>query len=295
MARTPKPSKGRTTDDDDNGTNTSDSDFPGSSSTPHSYTIPQWLIPEKQTVKYFSVELPPVPKKLEKAIRTRLKKQHSQIEFRESTKMIHQITQLQHDEKQAHHKVKIAKDKLDKALHAKTEGIDELKQSSEGETQRALESLEKSMRKDQEKEYRQTKEKIKALVRAEYDQKFEEEREKKRKRDQEAEAKQEEEEILRAKRQKLVEEQQHNHHQQEEENDTMLEEGEERPAAKGTSTTTSKVIELEKKRGELQEKMEKLSEKKSEMFWLLKTVIMQETKQKTALKQKKREEAKSAA
>lgn len=291
MARTPKPSKGRSTDDDDNGTNTSDSDFPGSSSTPHSYTIPQWLIPEKQTVKYFSVELPSVPKKLEKAIRTRLKKQHSQIEFKESTKMIHQITQLQHDEKQAHHKVKTAKDKLDKALHAKTEGIDEVKQSSEGETQRALENLEKSMRKDQEKEYRQTKEKIKALVRAEYDQMFEEERDKKRKRDQEAEAKQEEEEILRAKRQKLVDEQQHN----QEEDETMLEEGEERPAGKGASTTaTSKVIELEKKRGELQEKMEKLSEKKSEMFWLLKTVIMQETKQKTALQQKKRE-AKSVA
>lgn len=288
MARTPKPSKGRSTDDDDNGTNTSDSDFPGSSSTPHSYTIPQWLIPEKQTVKYFAVKLPSVPKKLEEAIRTRLKKQYPHTEFKESTKMIHQITQLQHDEKQANHKVKIAKDKLDKALHAKTEGIDELKQSSEGETQRALESLEKSMRKDQEKEYRQTKEKIKALVRAEFDQKFEEELVKKRKR----EATQEEEEILRAKRQTLLEEQQH-----QQQDEAMLEEGEERPAAlKGTATkTNSKVTELEKKREELQDKMEKLSEKKSEMFWLLKTVIMQETKQKTALKQKRREEAKGAA
>jgi hypothetical protein len=276
MPRTPKPSKGRPGEDDD-GTNTSESDHPGSSSAPHSYTIPHWLIPEKQSVKFFSLDLPPVPKKLEKAIRSRLKKQYAQTEFKESAKMIHQITQLQHDEKHANHKVKAAKEKLATALTARTEEIAELRKTSEGDTKKALESLEKSMRKDQEKEYRQVKEKVKVQVRAEYDQKFEEELDKKRKRDQEAEQKQEDEEIQ-AKRQKL---------------DESLEEGEERsPSAKGVN----KIAELEKKRGELQEKLEKLSEKKSEMFWLLKTVIMQENKQKTALmKQKKQDEAKAVA
>ncbi|KAG7343185.1 hypothetical protein IV203_021130 [Nitzschia inconspicua] len=274
MPKTPKPSKGR---DDDEGTNTSDSDFPGSSSAPHSYNIPQWLIPEKQTAKYFSVALPAVPIQVEQAIRSRLKKQYSQSEYKESTKVIHHISQLQHDEKQANHKVKMAKEKLATAVAAKNDGIEQLRKTSEGDTLKALENLEKSMRKDQEKEYRQAKEKIKAQVRAEYDQKFEEERDKKRKRDQEAQQKQEEEE-KRAKQQQF-------------DDAESEEEGEERP-----TEGMSKIAELEKKRVELQDKMEKLSEKKSEMFWLLKTVIMQENKQKIEhlKKQKKAEESKNS-
>jgi hypothetical protein len=267
MTRTPKSvSKGQSGDDDDV-TNTSDSDIPGSSSTPHSYTIPHWLIPEKQTVKFFSLPLPPISKQTEKAIRSRLKKQYSQAKYKESTKMINHISQLQHDEKQANQKVKAAKEKLASALNARTEGVAELRKSSEQETKTALENLEKSMRKDQEREYRQIKDKIKALVQAEYDQKFKEERDRKRKREEVTDQTHGEEEDLN-KCQKL------DHPETKEDWD----EG---------STADDKTDALKKKRKELQEKMEKLSERKSEMFWLLKQVIMQESKQKTALMKQK--------
>jgi hypothetical protein len=264
MTRPPKPGSKGPGGDDDDVTSTSDSDIPGSSSTPLSYTIPSWLIPEKQTLKFFSLPLLPVPKHTEKAVRSQLKKQFSQTPYKESTKMMHQIAQLQHDEKQANQKVKTAKEKLALALNAKTEGVAELRKSSAGETKKALENLETSMRKDQEQEYRQMKDRIRALVRVEYDQKFEEERDRKRKREDEVEQKQEEEEN-RATSQKL-------------DHVETMEGGDK-------DSPTDKIAALLKKRSDLQEKMAKLSESKSEMFWLLKQVIMQENKQKIALMQ----------
>ena len=44
---------------------------------------------------------------------------------------------------------------------------------------------------------------------------------------------------------------------------------------------------LEKKQEELKQKMEKLSEKKKEFYWLLKQVIKQETLQKMKMKKAK--------
>lgn len=268
MPRTPKPASkgGAGAVDTEDCASTSDSDF-HTSSTPHSYTIPQWLIPEKQTAKFFSLPLPPIPINIKEAIRSHLKKQECQPSFKESTRIIHQITQLKHDEKVANLKVKVAKERLAMALTAKSDGIAELRETAEEETKMALENLEKIMRKDQEKELQQVKEKVQEQLKAEYKQKFAEEIELKRKREQnENEQQKQADEDNRAKRQKL------------DRSD---------PKTKGEETADlpkepNKVLELEKKRKELQDKMEKLSERKSEMFWLLKQVIMQETKQKMA-------------
>lgn len=258
-----------------------------SSTTPHSYAIPQWLIPEKQAVKFFSLALPAVPKQTEKAIRSRLKRQYSNKEFKESAKLIHTMSQLQHDEKQANHRVKAAKEKLASALSAKAQGIAELRKSSEADAQKALENLERSMRKDQEKECRTAREKLRAVVRAEYEQRFEEEREKKRRR----EAQQPEEEDdetsnddRRAKRQKSS---------NDDGTTTTTEGGDEKEGSHVVVVSESAL--LERKRGELQEKMERLSERKSEMFWLLKQVIMQESKQKIALMKQKNQLAPDAS
>mmetsp|Transcript_30666 Transcript_30666/g.50997 ORF Transcript_30666/g.50997 Transcript_30666/m.50997 type:complete len:301 (-) Transcript_30666:24-926(-) len=299
MARTPKPSasnkilpsssNGAENDDGGNSSDVSDllSTAPGTSSTtapstPQSYAIPQWLVPEKKSAKYFSLKLPPVPTDTEKAIRSYLQKQYSQNPgVKESTRMIHQITQLQQEEKEAASSVKMAKERLAQAVAAKTEGIEEIRKTKEVETKKALEDLERTMRKEQEKEYQKVEEKIKEQVLMEYEQKFEEAKEKKRKREQEEEEERQQEETEnRAKRQKLS----HPEKEDSGEGNDKKDQG------------SSKTQELEKKRQDLQEKMEKLSEKKSEMFWLLKQVIMQETKQKMErMKQKKLEATKAAA
>ncbi|KAL3927394.1 MAG: hypothetical protein SGARI_005336 [Bacillariaceae sp.] len=244
-------------------------------------------IPEKQTAKFFSIQLPAIPSSTDQAIRATLKKENMEVLTKESTRMINHISQLQHEEKHAQHKVKVTKERLAHALVAKTDVIDELRQSHEGETKRALDNLEKTMRKDQEKEYQKMRERIKAQVKIEYEQKFEEERDKKRKREEEEmdqgkeeqeEGEEQEEEDKSAKRQKL---------EHAGDDEAMKDDGGDgAPPAKAKLEETIKVEELEKKRGEVQEKMEKLSEKKSEMFWLLKQVIMQETKQKMMMQKK---------
>jgi hypothetical protein len=278
MARTPKPgSKGGTDHHHQNDdTGSSDSDI-ATTTAPHTYAIPHWLIPEKQTAKFFSIPLPCIPQSTEQAIRASLEKKH--VMTKESTRMIHHISQLQHEEKQAWHKVKVQKERLAQALATRKERMDGLRKSGEDETQTALEQLERNLRLDHDKEIQQIKETIRAQVRVELEQKFVEERDKKRKRDQEEEEqKQGEKEESHAKRQKL----------------DHAEDGEIKDDENNAPKEKSKVEELESKRAENQEKMEKLSEKKSEMFWLLKQVIMQEAKQKMErAKQKKLEAAKA--
>ena len=284
MPRTPKISSKGSTDHDDTGTNSSDSDMNTATATPH-MTIPQWLIPEKQTPKFFSVQLPAIPPETAQAIRASLQNNNGDAGFmtQESTRMIHAISQLQHEEKQAQHKVKVHKDKLAQALANKTEELETLQQSSHDDTQKALDSLEKTLRKHQDKEYQKVRDAIQAQVKSELEQKFAAEREKKRKREEqedgevvdEQEEGEEVEDDVPAKRQKL----------------------ELSGGGKDVSATKPKTLveELEDKRGDIQQKMEALSGKKAEMFWLLKQVIMQETKQKMErAKQQKLEAAKVA-
>ena len=134
-------------------------------------------------------------------------------------------------------------------------------------------------------ENQELRDKIKAEVRVEMKQQLAEEREKKRKREDQEEGQEDEKEegeeeeddaANPAKRQKLV-----------------------ASANSAAATFDAKpmkstlVEELEGTREGIQKKMEALSEKKSEMFWLLKQVIMQETKQKMErAKQQKLEAAK---
>jgi hypothetical protein len=200
--------------------------------------------------------------------------------------MIHHISQLQEEQKLATSKVKHAKEKLSQAMAAKTEGIEVSKRTNERETNKSLEDLEVKMRKEQENKYKKAEEKITEQVKLEYEQKFEEEREKKRKREQEEEeAREKEESENRLKWQKVEKEKAGKG------DGGAAEATNEEGQTEEEDERETKIKELEKKRKEIQVKLEKLSEEKSEMFWLLKQVIMQETKQKMQLMKQKKLEA----
>jgi len=259
--------------------------FPSVSDPRISYTLPQWLVPERykdkqssqntKRTRVFSIPLPDVPANTRQAIRTHLVKHYTQQNsgMKDSEQ---KLKEIKLEEKQAAFKAKAAKDKLAQALFTKSEKLKEIRRVHEAETTKAIEELEAKMRDQQRKEDLILEERIKTECKLEYDNKFEEEMILKRKRDQEEDGKEAMEATSVA-----------NKARQEKE---LTAEG----APKRSSD--SKVAEgksvhqhveefrkgeaLEKKHDELQRKMEKLSEEKREFYWLLKQVIKQESLQK---------------
>ena len=308
MARTPKPTLAPSSaaeKEDAGGTSSSGSElptmqaaqqsqllFPSVSNPQISYTLPQWLVPDKykdkqssqnaSATKRFSVPLPEVPTKTRQAIRSYLVKHHPQPKAgtKDSARMLQQLKVSRQEEKQAASKVKAAKDKLAQALLAKSEKLKEIRKAQEVITQKAMEELEQAMRADQVKGDLKIEEQIKESCKLEYEKKFEEEMTHKRKREQEEDEKDEAEvEAAAAIRSKKAKE----------DKEAASSDG---GGIKGKNKiSSSKVKAFEQKQEDLQGKMDKLSEKKSEMIWLLKQVIKQEALQKLK-KMKKKTEAK---
>jgi len=293
MARTPKPDK----EDAGGGTssasplpwsttqaqsnNESSLLFPSVSDPQLSYTLPQWLVPERYKDKQssqnttqtriFSVPLPEVPQKTRQAIRAYLVKHHQQKSGTKDSER--KLKELKLEEKQAAAKAKAAKDKLAQALLARSEKLKEIRKTHEEETQKAMEELEKKMRDEQQKEDLKIEERIKEECKLEYEKKFEEEMVHKRKREQEEDEKEALEAETAAKKAKEV-------------TGGEAKSNSDGDGAEGDNDTdsNSKVETLGKKQEDLQQKMEKLSEKKREFYWLLKQVIKQETLQKMKMK-----------
>lgn len=249
-----------------------------------SYTLPQWLVPERYKDKQssqnttqtrvFSVPLPQVSIQTKQSIRTYLMKTNppQRAGVRESER---KLKQLKEEEKQASSEAKAARDKLAQALLAKSEKIKKIRKEHELKTTRAIEELETKIRHKWQKEDIKLKEEIKEECKLEYEKKFEDEMVYKRKREQEEDEK--EESYFAAKKARG----------DKEETATATDkngvvEGE------TNAPTCSKVEALEKKQANLKEKMEKLSEKKSEMIWLLKQVIKQEALKKMKMKKLKK-------
>ena len=267
--------------------------FPSVSNPQISYTLPQWLVPEKykdkqssqnaSATKRFSIPLPEVPTKTRQAIRSYLVKHHPQPKAgtKDSARMLLQLKVSRQEEKQAASKVKAAKDKLAQALLAKSEKLKEIRKAQEVITQKAMEELEQAMRADQVKGDLKIEDQIKENCKLEYEKKFEEEIIHKRKREQEEDEKEEAEvEAAAAIRSKKAKE----------EKEAASSDG---GGIKGKNRiSSSKVKAFEQKQEDLQGKMDKLSEKKSEMIWLLKQVIKKEALQKLKNMKKKKAEAK---
>lgn len=261
--------------------------FPSVSDPQLSYALPQWLVPERYKDKQssqnttqtriFSVPLPEVPQKTRQAIRTYLVKHHQQKSGTKDSER--KLKELKLEEKQAAAKAKAAKDKLAQALLARSEKLKEIRKTHEEETQKAMEELEKKMRDEHEKEDLRIEERIKEECKLEYEKKFEEEMIHKRKREQEEDEKEALEAETAAKKAKEEKEVAGG-----EAKSTSDADGVEGDNDTDSNSKISKVEALGKKQEDLQQKMEKLSEKKREFYWLLKQVIKQETLQKMKMK-----------
>ena len=281
------------TEQDDNGGNSSGRELPSQKQQQHqhqhplpsvadpdiSYNLPQWLAPEKQTAMSFSIPLPDVPIKTNKAIRSFIlkHKNYSQkIVGKDSARLLQNLKINRQEEKQATSKVKTAKDKLAQALLLKSEKLKEIRKAHELKNTNVIEELERTMREEQLKEFEKVEQQIKEDFKLEYETKFEEEICNKRKREQEEDEKEggEAEEVA------IVAAEAPAHTNKE---DHIIETSGDSGIDGGEAN--SKIEVLKQKQEELQGKMEKLSEKKREMFWLLKQVIRQEAMRK--MKKKK--------
>jgi len=278
------------TEQDDNGGNSSGSELPSQKQQQHqhplpsvadpdiSYNLPQWLAPEKQTAMSFSIPLPDVPIKTNKAIRSFIlkHKNYSQkIVGKDSARLLQNLKINRQEEKQATSKVKTAKDKLAQALLLKSEKLKEIRKAHELKNTNVIEELERTMREEQLKEFEKVEQQIKEDFKLEYETKFEEEICNKRKREQEEDEKEGGEAVEVA----IVAAEAPAHTNKEDPIETSGDGGIDGGEA------NSKIEVLKQKQEELQGKMEKLSEKKREMFWLLKQVIRQEAMRK--MKKKK--------
>lgn len=235
-----------------------------------SYNLPQWLASEKQTARAFSVPLPNFPVKTKQAIRSYLLKTHNYSQKpigKDSALVLQNLKTSRQEEKQATSNVKTAKDKLAQALLLKSEKLKEIRKAQEVENKTITEKLEQTIRDEQRKEYKKVEQQIKEDCKLEYQRKIEEEMSNKRKREKEKneEEWEHEEKALSSASAK----------EDTDANDDGIDGGK----------TSNKIEELKQKRKEIQAKIEKLSEKKREMFWLLKQVIRQEAMRK--MKKKK--------
>ena len=267
--------------------------FPSVSDPQISYSLPQWLAPERYKDKQssqnttqtriFTIPLPQVPAKTKQAVRAYLTKHYPQQKsgMKDSER---KLKDLKLEEKQASTKAKAAKDKLAQALFTKSEKIKEIRKAHEVETQKAMEELEAKMREDQRKENAELEYRIKEEVKLEYEKKFEEEMVHKRKRDQEEDEK---EEIAAASAAKKLKEDDASGKEDASGNDDGIGEN----STDGSMKILTKVEALEKKKEDLKKEMEQLSEKKREFYWLLKQVIQQEAMQKKKMIELKKAEA----
>lgn len=262
-----------------------------------SYALPQWLVPERYKDKQssqnnsttktriFSVPLPEVSVETMKAVKEYLMK-HNPPQKAGMKDSERKLKELKQEEKQASSKAKAAKDNLAQALFARSEKLKEIRKAHELETSKAMEDLETTIREEMKKEDIEIEQKIKEECRLEYEQKFEEEMVHKRKREQEEDEKEQAEVASAVKKAK----------EEKEGNATVASDADGKDAGqKGkvdSTSSTSKVEALENKQADTKEKIEKLSEKKSEMIWLLKQVIKQEALQKMKMKKLKRPETK---
>lgn len=225
---------------------------------PFSYIAPQWLL-EKQTQKYFSVPIPATPEQPKVAIEQQLVRDGALRRTRkQSSKMVHQLRQLQHDLQSHRQKTKLQRDKLAASICAKEEKLKEIQRARELEIEKRLASLEQKLLKQQEQRNIEAEEEVRAKIAEDFDRDFEEEQKQRRKRIFE--------EPLTESKGQLLEHSAHNV---------------KRKKAEGIDLKSELI---QKEIEEARSKTEKLTEMKSEMVWLLKQVIKAEMKQKMGLK-----------
>jgi hypothetical protein len=228
-----------------------------SAATNFSYTPPIGLFGnEKLAPKFFRIPIPPVPSSVQSAVQSYLTHGGAApIQPRKSLKSIKQLAQvkqLQHESKGLKQKVKLQKIKLDQALQIKERGLQDIRKLREEGMEQAMVTVEQTLRAQHDKNSQEQDDKLNKRVTEEFEQEFEKDLEQKRKERQE-------------KRKEM----------------------EDQPAAKKPKTTDDEQEEgpkksefLEQTEKDNQANLDRLTETKSEMVWLLKQVIKAETKRK---------------
>ena len=303
MGRTPKPTSSAAKREDSDEERSSSSDNPRLSQTQSnnslqslnemlrdpelSYTLPQWLVPERYKDKQssqnvtqtriFTIPLQGEPAKTQEAVRNYLMKHDQQTSGTKDSER--KLKELKLEEKQATAKAKAAKDKLADALYAKSEKMKEIRKTHDTETLKAMEELEAKIRKEEQEEELKIQERIKKECKLEYQKKFKEELAQKRKREEEEDEKEAAAAASAAKKAKEDKEVAEAEAKNSTDGDGIAGDDTTKP-----DESAKKIAELEKKQEGLQQEMEKLSEKKREFYWLLKQVIKQETLQKMKMK-----------
>ena len=221
------------------------------STTNFSYTPPAGLLRnEKLAPKLFSVPIRPVPSSVQSAVQSYLT-QHAPVKPRKSKKSVKQLAQLkqlQQESKGLKQKCKLQKIKLDQTLQTKEQGLGDIRQLREEEIEEAMVTVEQTLRAQHDKNSQKQEDKLKEKVKEVFEQDFDQTMEQKRKERQE-----------------------------------KRKEAEEQTAAKKPKTDDEgpkKSELLEQKEKDIQADMDRLTETKSEMVWLLKQVIKAETKRK---------------
>lgn len=263
-----------TTDDDEAGTtsgnagvggsrNSSSSPFPFSSIGSSSYQPPVWLkrLQKNKPPTAFDISLPGIPPETYKAIQQHIQSQQSPLllEKQEISKL---TAQVREEEEQ----VQELKLQLEEMSQNKEQSLEDIRIQREEETRKKIEQYEKTRRSQYEKERNERYQKWKDNIEEECREKI-----RKRKLEQESDVKDDA-----------------NMEDAEPDSNTSEKQIKEGQAQASSLDSTESPTELpalksEEKRKEVQElkrSLEKLTEQRSEMIWLLKQVIKAEEKHK---------------
>lgn len=225
------------------------------SSTPSSYVAPQWLL-EKQPQKFFAVPIPNVPVKTKSAILEKLltegviKRSNSP-----SMKLMHEMRQLQNELHVHRQKVESHEEKLAFSIAARDEKLKEIAKARDLEIEKQICHLETDLLREHERRKAETNLKVRKRIEDEFDESFTHGNAKRRCFPENAKDSASTHPI-----------------------DSVKVSSDQPSALNSTSH------KLQEKLDRACEVLEKLTEMKSEMVWLLKQVIKTEMKQKMVLR-----------
>jgi len=239
-------------------TNSNDSAAP-----PRPWTPPLWLTGEKEKtnakrVRQFTLPIPPISPETYKAVVSQISKQ--QQPFMQEKQQLNQLQAKLADQRA---KVQAAQARIRAVEQAKEEGLRDIRELRQQETQTALENIEKKLRSKHEKETRERETQWKKDI--------EEECNANRKR-------------LREQQEEQVKQQQDQEEKEPEEKKQKLDDDNK------TESKPLKSDEKKKELAELEKKLDNLNENRTEMIWLLKQVIKAEEKQKAKSSDNKKPE-----
>jgi hypothetical protein len=172
--------------------------------------------------------------------------------------MEQQLRQFQQDRQSQRQKTKTHKEKVSEALTAKEEGLEDIRKVRKEEIEEAMQELEQTLRSQHDKQYKDKGDTLEKEVKEKFEKEFEEQQKARRKAEEEAD---------------------------------------EEPPPKKPKVEKGKLKSeiIQENLDDLPKKLDKLTEAKSEMVWLLKQVIKADMKRKMAImKQNKLAAAKSS-